>query len=82
MFNFAIDSKLQGCDVVAVHVDDIAPSGYSMDRATIRPKKIGRQVRFELTDWMRMAIDDYLRGTGRQFGQFLWPAATMMASTA
>lgn len=50
LFNFAIDSKLQGCDVVAVHVDDIAPSGYSMDRATIRPKKIDRQVRFELTD--------------------------------
>ena len=39
LFNFAIDSKLRGCDVVAVHVDDVAPSGYSMDRATIRQKK-------------------------------------------
>jgi hypothetical protein len=35
LFNLAIDSKLRGCDVVAVRVDDVAPSGYSMDRATI-----------------------------------------------
>jgi hypothetical protein len=27
MFNLAIDSKLRGCDVVALKVDDIAPSG-------------------------------------------------------
>ncbi|MGB9210781.1 MAG: integrase, partial [Pseudolabrys sp.] len=27
MFNLAIDSKLRGCDVVAVTVDDIAPNG-------------------------------------------------------
>lgn len=72
LFNFAIDSKLRGCDVVAVHVDDIAPSGYSMDRATIRQKKTGRPVRFELTDQTRNAIDDYLRVTGRQPGQFLF----------
>jgi hypothetical protein len=49
LFNLAIDSKLRGCDVVAVRVDDVAPSGYSMDRATIRQKKTSRPVRFELT---------------------------------
>jgi hypothetical protein len=32
LFNLAIDSKLRGCDVVAVRVDDVAPSGYAMDR--------------------------------------------------
>ena len=43
LFNLAIDSKLRGCDVVAVRVDDVAPSGYAMDRATIRQKKpVGR----------------------------------------
>ena len=36
MFNLAIDSKLRGCDVVALKVEDIAPSGYSVDRATVR----------------------------------------------
>ena len=49
LFNLAIDSKLRGCDVVAIRVDDVAPSGYAMDRATIRQRKTGRPVRFELT---------------------------------
>jgi hypothetical protein len=39
LFNLAIDSKLRGCDVVAVRVDDVAPSGYTSDRATVRQKK-------------------------------------------
>jgi integrase len=43
-----------------------------MDRATIRQKKTGRPVRFELTDQTRQAIDEYLRLTGRKTGQFLF----------
>jgi integrase len=72
LFNLAIDSKLRGCDVVVVRVDDVAPSGYTLDRATIRQRKTGRPVRFELTDQTRLAIDDYLRATGRKPGQFLF----------
>jgi len=72
LFNLAIDSKLRGCDVVAVRVDDVAPSGYAMDRATIRQKKTGRPVRFELTEQTRQALDEYLRLTGRTAGQFLF----------
>jgi integrase len=72
LFNLAIDSKLCGCDVVAVRVDDVAPNGYALDRATVRQKKTGRPVRFELTDQARMAIDEYLRLTGRKPGQFLF----------
>jgi hypothetical protein len=46
LFNLAIDSKLRGCDVVAVRVDDVALDGYALDRATIRQKKAGRPPRF------------------------------------
>jgi integrase len=63
MFNLAIDSKLRGCDVVALKVEDVAPNGYSGDRATVRQKKTGRPVRFELTEQTRQAVDDYI---GRQ----------------
>jgi hypothetical protein len=42
LFNLAIDSKLRGRDVVAIRVDDVAPCGYAMDRATIRQRKTGR----------------------------------------
>ena len=48
MFNLAIDSKLRGCDVVTIKVEDVAASGYTADRATVRQKKTGRPVRFEL----------------------------------
>ena len=72
LFNLAIDSKLRGCDVVAIRVEDVAPGGYALDRATIRQKKTGRPVRFELTDQTRSAIDDYLRLTGRKPGQILF----------
>src|SRR5438477_12653883 len=72
LFNLAIDSKLRGCDVVAVRVDDVAPNGYALDRATVRQKKTGRPVRFELTEQTRQAIDEHLRIAGRRPGQFLF----------
>jgi hypothetical protein len=46
MFNLANDSKLCGCDVVALKVEDIAPHGYAIERATVRQKKTGRPVPF------------------------------------
>jgi integrase len=61
MFNLTIDSKLRGCDVVAIRVDDVAPNGYAIDRATVRQRKTGRPVRFELTEQTRQAVDDYLK---------------------
>jgi integrase len=72
MFNLAIDSKLRGCDVVALKVEDVAPSGYSVDRATVRQKKTGQPVKFELTEQTRQAVDDYLRVTGKKPGEFMF----------
>jgi integrase len=51
---------LRGCDVVSLVVRDVAPHGYALDRATVRQKKTGRPVRFELTEQTRQSIDDYL----------------------
>ena len=73
LFNLAIDSKLRGCDLVALRVDDVAPNGYAIDRANVRQTKTGRPVRFELTEVTRQAVDDYLRATGRKPGQCLFP---------
>ena len=73
LFNLAIDSKLRGCDLVALRVDDVAPNGYAIDRANVRQSKTGRPVRFELTEVTRQALDDYLRITDRKLGQCLFP---------
>src|ERR1700674_4455583 len=72
MFNLAIDSKLRGCDVVALKVEDVAPNGYSVDRATVRQKKTGQPVRFEMTEQTRQAVDDYIRVVGKKPGEFLF----------
>jgi hypothetical protein len=57
LFNLAIDSKLRGCDVVALRVEDVAPNGHTIARVTVRQKKTGRPVRFELTEHTRQAVD-------------------------
>ena len=72
MFNLAIDSKLRGCDVVALKVEDVAPSGYTRDRVTVRQKKTGRPVRFEMTEQTRQSVDDYIRAAGKKPGEFLF----------
>src|SRR6202171_3323821 len=66
MFNLATDSKVRGGDVVALKVDDVAPSGYAVDRATVRQKKTGQPVRFELTEQTRQAVDDYVRAAAKR----------------
>jgi integrase len=71
MFNLAIDSKLRGCDILALKVEAVAPNGYALDRAMVRQKKTGRPVRFELTEPTRQAIDDYLRQATKKPGELL-----------
>jgi integrase len=72
MVNLAIDSKLRGCDVVALKVEDVAPSRYAVDRATVRQKKTGQPVKFELTEQTRQAVDDYLRAARKKPGEPLF----------
>ena len=72
MFNLAIDSKLRGCDVMTLKVEDVAPNGYTIERATVRQRKTGRPVKFELTEQTRQAIEDYLRASGKKPGEFLF----------
>ena len=60
MFNLAIDSKLRGCDLVSLRVDDVASGGRVRDRATIVQHKTGRPVQFEITEQTRAPLQDWL----------------------
>src|SRR5580704_14270086 len=81
LFNLAIDSKLRGCDLVALRVDDVARNGNAIERTSVRQRKTGRPVRFEPTEQTRQAIDDYLTSTGKKPGEYLfdgrWPGESM-----
>ena len=63
---WSIRTKLQ------IRVEDVAAGGYTADRATVRQKKTGRPVRFELSEQTRQAVDDYLKVTGKRPGEFLF----------
>jgi integrase len=55
--NLAIDSKLRGCDLVGLKIADVAPHGYA---TSVRQRKTGKPVRFEIIEQTRQAIDDHL----------------------
>jgi integrase len=73
LFNLGIDSKLRGCDLVSLRVADVAPQGRAIARTTVRQKKTGRPVMFELTEHTREAVDAYLRTKGRHASGYLFP---------
>ena len=74
MFNLAIDSKLRGCDLVRLRIDDLCVGGRLRDRATIIQKKTGRPVQFELTEQTRASIEDWLAVLKIRDGRFLFPS--------
>jgi integrase len=74
MFNLAIDSKLRGCDLVSLKIDDLCVGGRLRDRATIIQKKTGRPVQFELTEQTRASVEDWLAVLKIRDGRFLFPS--------
>jgi integrase len=74
MFNLAIDSKLRGCDLVWLRVDDVFAAGRVRDRATVIQKKTGRPVQFEITEQTRTAIAEWLAAVGSRRGAYLFPS--------
>src|SRR6516165_386750 len=62
----------ESCDVVRLKVEDVALHGHAVDRATVRQKKTGQPVRFEMTEQTREAIDCYIASTHKKPGEFLF----------
>ena len=74
LFNLAIDSKLRGCDLVAITVGDIALSGSVRDRAVIVQRKTGRPVQFEITAQTREAVGAWITSHHLTETDFLFPS--------
>ena len=56
LFNMAIDSKLRGCDLIRLRVEDVAAAGKVKARAAIVQEKTGRPVQFEITEQTRASV--------------------------
>ena len=64
LFDFAIDSKLRGCDVVKVRIGDIVSGGRVRDRAIVVQQKTKRPVQFELMEAARKTMRAWLERRG------------------
>jgi len=73
LFNPAIDSKLRGCDLLALRLRDISHGGAIAKRAIVLQKKTGRPVQFELTDLTRVAVAEWARRGHLSSGSYLFP---------
>src|SRR5215472_4639818 len=74
MFNLAVDSKLRGCDLVRLRIDDVFAGGRVRDRPTVIQKKTGRPVQFEITEQTRAAVGEWLVVLDARQGRYLFPS--------
>jgi integrase len=74
LFNLAIDSKLRGCDLVALRVRDVAHGGTVAHRAIVLQHKPRQPVQFELTDQTREAVAAWITHAKLRPEGFLFPS--------
>ena len=74
LFNLAIDSKLRGCDLVALKVHDVAPSGPVATRAIVMQRKTARPVQFEITEQTREAVSAWVATARLRPDRYLFPS--------
>ena len=74
LFNLAIDSKLRGCDLVAMKVRDVCIGGRVRDRTTIVQRKTSRPVQFEITEHTRTALTQWVEKLQMPADSYLFPS--------
>lgn len=79
MFNFAIDSKLRGCDVVKVKIGDLVSGGRVRSRTIVIQQRTGRPVQFELPESTRSRILVWLERRGDTLDEFVFPSRSHRA---
>lgn len=74
LFNTAVDSKLRGCDLVALRVRDVFAAGRVKERASMIQSKTGKPVRFETTETTRQSLESWIRAPEMIGLEFLRPS--------
>jgi integrase len=74
LFNLAIDSKLRGCDLVRLRLEDVMQGGQVRPRALICQRKTGAPVQFEITEQTRAAVAAWAGLAKLQSRDWLFPS--------
>ena len=72
LFNLGIDSKLRGCDLVALRVRDVRHGDQVATRAIVMQHKTQRPVQFEITQATRDALQAWIKQDGLKPDDFLF----------
>lgn len=74
LFNLAIDSKLRGCDLVALKVLDVMRAGEILTRASIVQQKTGTPVMFEIIAHTRQSLLEWITLANLKYDDYLFPS--------
>ena len=74
LFNLGIDSRLRGCDLVALKVRDVCHGEQIASRAIVMQHKTQRPVQFEITQAARDAVQQWIKTAGLKSEDFLFPS--------
>lgn len=74
LFNLGIDSKLRGCDLVALKVRDVCHGEQVATRAIVLQHKTQRPVQFEITAATREVLAARIKKAGLRSDDFLFPS--------
>jgi integrase len=74
LFNLGIDSKLRGCDLVALKVRDVCHGDQVAARASVLQHKTQRSVQVEITAAARDALQAWIKLAGLRSEAFLFPS--------
>lgn len=74
LLNLGIDSKLRGCDLVALKVRDVCHGDQVASRAVVMQQKTWRPVQFEMTAATREALQSWIKARCLRSEDFLFPS--------
>ena len=74
LFNLGIDSKLRGCDLIALKVRNVCHGDQIAARAIVMQQKTQRPVQFEITQAARDALKAWIRQENLKSDDFLFPS--------
>ncbi len=74
LFNLGLDSKLRGCDLVALKVADVTLNSHVVSRAIVMQSRTGSPVRFEITRHTREAVAAWIRAAHLAPSDYLFPS--------
>ena len=74
LFNVAIDSKLRGCDLVALKITDIVRDDRIRERVSVVQSKTHKPVQFELAENTRETMTNWINSPEMIGCQFMFPS--------